>query len=387
MINYVGENGGEKVCISDEFLDWSVNYHASLIDFKKRPITTFLVEKTCHLLKVRSSVAFVIVDFGFFFLCGFLIYYLARLYSISHSYSLISAALFLSSFSILLAFFIPIATYDEPVQYFLILLSLISIERERGVLFVIFFSLATLARESSVILLPAILLFYMGVNWSKFGQQKMKILKTLIVCALPVVFYSIYLFWFYSSEPQLLIEAKEALNERADYFERNFRNMSYTLRTLISFISIYLLPAILVLVYLLKNKKDGIWNISMKAFGFTVLINTLVVFVSVYAEEARVFALPLLLIFPVLGHIWGSQFNWSKPFFKFLLDPRRILTLIVWTAVGWYILQFLYSLTDINIADSLFLEYNVLTIFVIGVLVLSLYHDHISRSEEGSILP
>ena len=132
MINYVDENNQQEknFCVSDEFLAWAVDYHKMLPDFKKRQVTTFLVEQIHQIFNVRVSVSFTVLNFLVFFFCGFLIYYLAKLYLLSHIQAIVSVVFFYSSFSILLAFFIPIATYDEPIQYFFIVLSFIALKKK-----------------------------------------------------------------------------------------------------------------------------------------------------------------------------------------------------------------------------------------------------------------
>tara|TARA_B100000809_G_scaffold86057_2_gene84481 strand:- start:5627 stop:5833 length:207 start_codon:yes stop_codon:yes gene_type:complete len=65
MINYVanGEPQNESFIIADEFLSWAVDYHKKSSDFKRRPITTFLIDFITDLFLVKTSIAFVCVNF------------------------------------------------------------------------------------------------------------------------------------------------------------------------------------------------------------------------------------------------------------------------------------------------------------------------------------
>ncbi len=367
MVNYADKNQpkNETLLIANGFLSWAVNYHKTQPDFKKRPITTFLIEFVANVFELRIALAFVVVNFLFLFLCGFLIYYLAKLYSLSHSESMLSALFFYCSFSVLLAYFIPIATYDDPIQYFFILLSFIALKQRQLIFFSLSFTIAIIARESSIILLPGIVLFILDIDFSKVFQEKIKIMKRLVVEAFPVIFYFLFLVWFYSENPEIYEESKNYLKEnRFGVYEKNFRNIGNFIRTFLSFSSVMLLPISLLIIF----KKERFNNRLTNAFWLTVVLNTGVVLLSVFAEESRVFALPLLILFPIFGG-YLVKVKFSENFIRYIIVYKRLVPLVLVTVVSYFFYEFLYGLTDLNSEENFYVEYNTLAALIVGIII------------------
>lgn len=374
MINYVGngESQNESFTIADDFLSWAVDYHKKSSDFKRRPITTFLIDFITDLFLVKTSIAFVCVNFFFLFLIGFLISYLGQLYGLSKRASLISSVSFYLSFSILFGFFIPIATYDEPVQYFLILISLIVLKKNKKILFVIFLSIAIIARDNTLIILPAILFFLLGIDFKNIFQTKLKTIFKFVLVSLPVVVYALYLFWFYNEYPDAYDQAKEFLNKnRFGVYEKNFRNIGNMTRTFLSLSSVCLFPIVILCIYKKSNNFSNSDKRLINAFWLTLFINTGIILLSVYAEESRVFALPLLFVFPIFGKILAAIFQPSKAFFKFLIHPFRLGLISLTSVFSWLAYNYLYSLTDINSRDNFYVEYNVCIVLIIMLIFLN----------------
>ncbi|OFY96008.1 MAG: hypothetical protein A3K10_08390 [Bacteroidetes bacterium RIFCSPLOWO2_12_FULL_31_6] len=372
MINYVDENhpNSEDLCVTDGFLPWAVDYHKTLPEFKKRPITTLVIENFKKAFNLKTSIAFVWVNFSFIFLCGFLIYYLAILYSLSHLSSLMSVVFFYSSFSVLMAYFIPIATYDEPIQYFFILSSLIALRKKIMSLFVVTFTLAIITRESSLILMPAIVLFLIDIDFRKIFQNKIKTILLLIPIFFPVVLYALFLRWFYKINPQIIDETKSVLSDRFLNYQKNFRDIENISRTILSFTSVCLLPIFLVTFHKLTNKSTSCEPKLIFAFWVTFCINTVIILLSVFAEESRVFTLPLLFLFPIYGKIIRSVLNFSPSFIRYIIHPKRIIFLFLIVVLSWVFFDFAYKLTTFKMSDNLYREYNTFSIIMIGLIIL-----------------
>jgi len=376
MINYVDENhpNVENICITDGFLPWAVNYHKTLPDFKKRQVTTVLVEMFSKLFNGRISTVFVWVNFSFIFLSGILVYYLARLYSLSHIEALLSTIFFLTAFSILLAYFIPIATYDEPIQYFFILLSFVALKKKIKGLFVLFFTIAMLTRESSVLLLPAITLFLMDINFRKIYEEKIKIILVILTVSLPIILYVFYLLWFYNMNPQQFVETKTVLLDKFMNYKKNFKDLENISRTILSFTSVYLLPVFFIIIFKRKHKLILLDTKLMYAFWISFFLNTVIVLLSVYAEESRVFTLPLLFIFPIFGKIIRIVIRFSPQFLKYMVHPKRLLFLVSITVIGWILFNQVYKLTSFKMTENLYREYNTISFLIIGIVCVSLFY-------------
>lgn len=374
MINYVGENQpkDEKFIVTDGFLPWAVDYHKTLPAFKNRPVTTFFIEKFASWFSVRVSIAYVWINFLFTFCNGILIYYLAKLHLLSNYQALLSTIFFYSSFSILLAYFIPIATYDEPVQYFFILASFIALKKMLKVFFILFFTLAMIARESTLLLLPGIFLFLSDINFKTVFKEKLKLFKVVIVLSIPVFFYLTYLAFFYHYTPKIITETQEGISLRFSLYEKNFRDVENSSRTVLSFLSVFLLPSFLIFYYRQTISVQLTKNKWFKAFYFSLTLNTMVVFVAVFAEESRVFTLPFLIVFPFFGKIISKLIVFSQAFFHYLMCSKRIIILFVTTSLAWLLFELLYKLTNFNITDNLYREYNTISVlFIVLVLLYS----------------
>lgn len=384
MINYTDENNQDEEfeLVSNGFLNWAVDYHKTLPDFKKRPITTYLIEVISDLFDFKIGLSFVLVNFVFHFFCGFLLYYLAKLYSLSHIESLLGVVFYYCSFSILLAYFIPIATYDEPIQYFFILLSFIALRKKVMSLFVLFFTLAIITRENTLILLPGIAFYLLEINYRKVFQGIGKTILVLIPMVLPVVFYIIYLFWFYGENPEIVEETKAILSNKFSKYEHNFDDLESSVRTVLSFSSIFLLPLFLLRIDFKKKVLLDFEASLIRAFWATFFINTLVVLLSVYAEESRVFALPLFFLFPFFGKIIKQSIVFSKAFLTYLFHLKRIAFLVVAVAFSWVVFDYVYGLTTLKMDENLYIEYNV---FVVFVIALMLSYEQYSKNKTLSI--
>lgn len=377
MLNYVGKDAGVSNAfqIEDEFLSWALDYHKNVPEFKKRIMTTWLIDSLVSRFHVRVSVAFVWINFFFTFLCGFLVYYLALLYRLSHKKALLSVAFYYTSFSVLLAYFIPIATYDEPVQYFFILLSLVFLKRNYYLGFSLCFALALLARETSVLLLPAIF-FYLGpVTIKDFLRNKKKLILNTAIVAIPVVLYILYLVYFFENNPDYVSKTNEVMQEKWFHYRKNFKNLGNVIRTILSVGGVFLFPFFLLLRYTAKQPEI---KQLIKGFWITFWVNLGVVVIATFAEESRLFALPLLLLFPVFGEILSSQFKGSVNLNKFILSPIRILLLLGIGVGSWFLFDVLYAQTDIVANESLFREY--FSLNFVGIAVILLYSRYAKTS-------
>lgn len=372
MINYKNESKPNAKCvyITDGFLSWSVNYHKTLSDFKKRPLTSLLIEKVSSTFNIKISYAFVLVNFTLTFACGLLIYYLSHLFFHSHQIAIISAIIYLCSFSVLFAYFIPIATYDEPIQYFFLFLALIALKKNHSILFVGSLTMAIIARESSIFLIPGFIILMFRLNPKDHSNKKRIFLKAIMLNAIPLILYFIYLSLFYRINPESNELSTTYLSQRFSLIEKNFRNMPNITRTILSFASVYFLPLFL-LIYFQKKFKTSIFYADwIKAFWITFFINTFVVLIAVFAEEARVFALPLIFLFPFLGQIISLLFPVKPSFFGSKTVFMAVSLSVIISFLFWMLIKRIYNVTDLNLHNNLYEEYHTICFFFM-LLILS----------------
>ena len=379
MLNYVDKANPnpQGYVITDGFLPWAVDYHKTLPDFKKRPLTTLFIDAFSLTLGLRVSHAFVLVNFLLTFGCGVLVYHLGRVASYSARASLTGAVLFLCSFSVLFAYFIPIATYDEPIQYLFIFGALIAHFTKRKILFITALALALIARESTMLILPGFVLLTQNLNPPFRLNKRTLFFETLLPISIALLAYFVYLTLFYHLSPESQELSEDYLKRRFSIFERNFGGLGNTMRTGLSLFSVFFVP--FVLMALRRTKAGNVHREanSLLAFWVTFVLNTTIVFIAVFAEEARVLALPLVFLYPAMGR-WFEQLipPWHAwPAVK--LTAAVVLIALVLSAAFWCFLRAAYQLTDLNMHNNLYEEYHALSFFILAVVVLAGKVNHL----------
>jgi hypothetical protein len=86
----------------------------------------------------------------------------------------------------------------------------------------------------------------------------------------------------------------------------------------------------------------------------------------VFAEESRIFTLPFLLLFPLLGKTCYELFTDFYKKFDIIIGLFSLL----FSVVIYFSFSFLYSLTTINSMDNFFIEYNTISVFFVSYFVL-----------------
>ena len=244
--------------VSNEYLTSAVELHQSHPAFQKRPLTTFLIKKAALYTNTSIGTAFIMVNFFFLFISGVLIYQVSLLFDKSNKMAIGNILIYFTSFSILFAFFPPIYTYDEPIQFCLLLLGLISIYKKKWCGYFTFFSLSLIARESGLILLPGLLLILIYKNGTldlKTLLKRDSLLKFGCLVS-PIVVYLLFLIIFLKQN-DITQESKSYFLDRFSRYYLNVKNQKHTIESLISFFLVLGIP-----LYLLLNsvrKKNMIW--------------------------------------------------------------------------------------------------------------------------------
>jgi hypothetical protein len=281
-----------------------------------------------------------LINFLLLFLSGTLLFRLSKTLNASTERALGNMCVYFLSFSVLFAFFPPVFSYDEPLQYCFIFLSLIAFVRKRWFAFVPFFMLALISRETSMLLLPALVCFAPGLNvqFKLFSRDQ---LRFCVPVLLPLLLYGLYIVIFISSQDQLRATRIE-MASRFSCFLENFESTKNTMESLIS-LFLALLPFLYLVAFRIGKKKPPARQRGwIGAFLFTTVINTPIVILTAFARETRLFALPLLFIWPVFLQIFGQDVKliFSIETYKVLTKWQYLLTsALAITAIYWFCFQ------------------------------------------------
>ncbi len=292
--------------ISNGFLTSQINYHKTFAPFARRPMTSALIETTANSFNISLGKAFIWVNFTLLFISGVLLYYLSRILNQSRLYSNLNIIFYFLTFSLLFAFFPPIFTYDEPLQYCFVFMSLIAFFKQKWVAYICFFTLAMIARESSIFLLPGLGLFPQIHNHNGPSLFSTTHLKRLVILFFPVVLYAAFIFFFLQKNA-LWGGTMDEMTSRFSCFSENFRNRQNSVETVASLL-MTLGPFAYFLVLYFKNNSPYLLEKKLaRAFLLTCAINTVIVITATFAREARLFALPLFFVWPVFSAIFWKE--------------------------------------------------------------------------------
>ncbi len=289
--------------ISHGFLKSQIDYHQEIAPFARRPLTSFLIESAMEVFGLRSGHAFILVNFLLLYFSGLLLFRLSKILKATIFQALINMGVYFSSFSVLFAFFPPVFSYDEPMQYCFILLSLITFVQKKWIGFVTIFTLALISRETSMLLLPAFIFCMPGLQKIRmFSKEHGRLCVPIL---LPLLLYSVYLTLFIYTFGQLEATQVE-MGSRYSCFLENFES---TKNTVESWISLFFAvgPFLYLLVFRTERKVTLRYKKWIGAFLLTVIINTPIVILTAFARETRLFALPLFFIWPVFAQIFGRD--------------------------------------------------------------------------------
>ncbi len=336
--------------ISDSYLTTVVEYHKELFDFAKRPLTTFLVEKTSSIVRIGIGESFVLVNFLFLFLNGMLLYLLSARHFCNSRQGVINVLMYYLSFSVLFTFFIPVYSYDEPIQYFFIFGTLVCFFEKWWLAFIVCAFLALVARETSILILAG--LFILSV---KRHDAKIK----MFVCfAAPMILYGFFIYYFIESK-HLWTTLKADTTARQMAFFNNFADAQYALETIFAVINSSLVPVYFICM-VKRQLKDVALKTVLNIILMIFLLNTIITIMLTSARETRLFNLPFVMFYPVSYLV---VFELKRVFTRANIYNKfsRLPTWMIF--VGGTVLIYIFSVkifkTTIGIgSDDLFNEYS-----------------------------
>jgi hypothetical protein len=260
-----------------------VDLHQNTPVFSKRPAVNFLIQSATQIgLSVWWS--FLILQLLALVGVGWMV---VQVVGASESLTSPRAVLlfFYLQFSILFAFFASNYTYDDVVQYFFLLSVMASIQRKNYLLSGVLFFMAMLTRESSVLMLPGF--------WFIIEEPTREKLKAMLWLLLGAVCYFLLSRWFGFQDV-----------DRSGFLFYNFQSVDFAVESVIS-LCLVLGPSLLLSLRLGSTSRERNYRL---AFWTVAALNTVVVLVSTKAREARLFAMPVLWLLPVLGDALSGVF-------------------------------------------------------------------------------
>jgi hypothetical protein len=349
MWNLRFENYGPDASgLSSDYLAEVVQYHQTEQAFARRPLTTWLVQGLAVLGGISLAKSFVLLQL---FLCWMVALALYAL-SPSHRQGLLNQSLFLFGFSLFFAWFPPIYTYDEPLQYLLLFGSVAAWRSQKLWLGMLLLTAALVARETSWLLWPAFFWLF-GCGEGRLTGFKRGSVVVLVL----------YAAWFFASE-QLFGVSQDASSEvllRFTLLAQNFDAVHLSETSWMLFLVVGI-PLQLSLLF------SGSWpKRERQAFWMALLLNTVVVLATARAREARLFALPLILAWPWLAVAVKSMYQEAEARMANLAKTTWIYLLIL--PLAYFLAKYSFTQTAANPAENWFNEY----LFVYLILFFELF--------------
>lgn len=371
-------------------LQTAIDYHRDLPVFAARPLTTAIVEMMSAWFHCSEPVAFVQLNLFLLWLSGVLLYVLSMRWGGSNRGAIIAVVSYYFCFSNIFAFFPPIYTYDEPLQFSLILSAMLwlpspcfetdnhllqTTENKHAIksvpgyvdilkffLFGLLLGLSFVCRETGVVILPAVFFVYgffpHGLSIRLFQEHRNRLLIFGIAISLLMV-------WFWKQ--QWLIKHPLAASDqglwqveaRIKNLSQNFYDSTYTLETISGFLLVLTLPFVLSWRVLFTNK------LVFTGILISILINTAVVLTMAKAREARLFALPLLMVWPMISLV---RHSFRKPARNSITIP----VLLSGISLSIYFSLYAYTGTILTATYEFFKIYILIYCIVILILLLTL---------------
>lgn len=354
--------------LSNGFLTSQIRYHQEFAPFARRPITSWLIEAVSTTFKMKLGRSFVAVNFFFLFFSGILIFHLSKKMGATLKQGIINMICYFFTFSILFAFFPPVFSYDEPVQYCFVFLAFIAFASQKWFFYLVFFTLALISRETTALLLPGLLFLSLknGNSPNKIGwRSTIRVYGTLV---LPIIFYATYLVIFISMN-NLWQGTDNEMSKRFSCFLENFENKKNTVETVTSFILTLAIFLYFAVFKLYKSTTAQVTRNYIQAFLISVLVNTPVVILAALARESRLFALPLFFIWPIFAQLLGGEISFSLSFKKLVETIKNwrftLLFLLCNTLTFWYSFLF-YRKVGLG-ENNYFEEYLFFTFLLISI--------------------
>ena len=347
----------EDGIIDDTFLVEVYNYHQENPVFAARPAVTWMIEMFSTYTSLTVPQSFVLVQFFLILLAGMALVWCAQAFQ-KHVPVFVTLLLFYASFSVLFAFFAPIYTYDDFLQYIFLFLSIGLAQRGMWRWYIPIMTIAIWVREPSLILLPSFLILWM---------KNIKDWKKALMLLSPAALY--WLVQWVTLDPSLISANAVYLQaDRFAHFIYNTRTPDRIWEMVFSITVVLALP-----LYVVIRAKEQVTKRYTISFVLVLLLNTLAAVVGTRIQESRILALPLLLFWPIA----------AKPFvslvrqYRLRISFQKILLFLFFLIAIWQFVFVKYHSTDVYAISAPFQWYA-------GILFLLLaVHRSFSKKIDG----
>lgn len=360
--------------IEPVYLKEVVDYHKTQADFAKRKVTTFLIENTSNAFNISIADAFALVNFVLLCLCGIVIYFLSLKKWSSYSKALFNCFFFYSSFSVLFAFFPPVYTYDEPAQYLFIFLGLYCYLYPQFLLLMICMFMSIMVRETSILLWFVLFVYHIRIHGFRYLQ--------VLYFAVPVVVYTIYLWYFYSHIGfDGLINATK---DRGHAFVENFGNTLSAVESVFAFVNTCIFSIVFILILFYKNSVEKVNRLWLESFFLVLILNTFVTVYFTLACESRLFFLPIIFFVPYSCLIIDElKTVWTKQVFILCFKQFQFYILFILNYLFCQLISLkLYSTVTCAAKDNYYNEYTFVLLLFIGTHIILRYIKKIASFQK-----
>jgi hypothetical protein len=314
--------------LNEAYLDEVITYHQTEPTFARRPVTTQAVLALHRITGLTKAQSFVLFNFVVLWLTGIVICIAALFQTKNLRNALLSSLLYWLSFPVLFAFFPTIYSYDDPLLYLFLAMTLLSIQLGNQWSAAAMFALAIVSRESAVILLPGIMVLYN--DGFKLANLKTSWKKWWPFLVVSLAYLAALVWQQYGSGDQSF---SNDTSRRFATLLFNFQNRQFAVESIISAILVCSLP-------FLSWYYSGRNSANRRAFMLTLILNTLIVLVFTQARESRLFMLPLFFWFPLAGQLVLQKATEIIEHLRVTLNWRMAL-LYVLAIVGYWFMAFL----------------------------------------------
>jgi hypothetical protein len=299
------------------------------------------------------------------FITALLVYGIAWNHAHNHQWAVFSMLFYFSFYDMLCFYSLTNYTFDEPVQYFFLLVVLLAYQKRWPLCLIAAGICASCCRESSLFVVAALCISeckYYYFQRSRFWTSGFAAISIMacILCLVVVQYYSVY-----NGSAQSLASMQSLQASRLGLFRQfNYATMAMAIESVVACLMGVAICATL-LYFLPQYWKSSTFLRSISfAFGLCWVANTLAVQGFAYAREVRLSVLPALLIVPFCGRLVpalkaGFRTIISTDFSK--LGMRFVV--VVSTAILLVCALFTYYSTSIGPRGKSFnLEYSIFCI-------------------------
>lgn len=314
--------------LNEIYLEEVITYHQTEPTFARRPVTTKAVLSLYRVTGLKKGQNFVLFNVVVLWFTGIVICIAAFVQTKNLRYALLSGLLFWLSFPIIFAFFPTIYSYDDPILYFFLAMTLLALKLGNQWSAAVMFALAIVARESAVIMLPGIIVLLN--DGFKIVNLKTSWKKWWPFLAVSLAYLGVLVWLQYGVGRESFTSDT---SRRFATFFFNFQNRQFAVESITSAILVCSLP-------FLSWYYSGINSANRQAFMLTLIFNTLIVLVFTQARESRLFMLPLFFWFPFAGQLVLQK---ATEIIKHLRDTLnwKMALLYVMAIAGYWFLAFL----------------------------------------------